>query len=205
MSIEGNSHLLRFLQSQNAQLRDENQQLTEEVQALRRYIHSLQRFQETVWHFTPEQDVLALLEDTLDSAMALLDAADGSLLLLDEETDELVFVLVYGAIREILPGYRLDRHEGLAGWALDNAQPALVKHAPTDGRFFAGLDKKFGFQTRALVAVPLIARGHPLGVIEVLNKRSGEEFTDDDVALLSILSTLAASALDYAASTPMEE
>ena len=38
----------------------------------------------------------------------------------------------------------------------------------------------------------------------MLNKRSGEGFTDDDASLLSILAALAAAALDYAASAPVE-
>jgi sigma-B regulation protein RsbU (phosphoserine phosphatase) len=72
-------------------------------------------------------------------------------------------------------------------------------------RFLSKLDEVFGFETRSMVAVPLAARGKVLGVIEVINKRSGDNFTEDDSSLLSILATLAASALDYAASVEVEE
>jgi hypothetical protein len=41
-----------------------------------------------------------------------------------------------------------------------------------------------------------------LGVVEVINKHAGKEFTEADASLLSILATLAASALDYATSVP---
>jgi len=199
----GDARLIRFLQQENIRLKDENQLLTEEVRALRRYIRALQRLQETVHRFTPEQDILALLDETLDCALVLLDAADGSLMLIDEETDELVFVLVHGAVRERLPGYRFDRRQGIAGWVVEHAEPAIVNNVHTDPRFLPELDKVLGFETRSLVAVPLAARGRVLGVIEVLNKRSGEDFTADDASLLSILAALSASALDYAASAPV--
>jgi len=195
---------MRFLQQENTRLKDQNRMLTYEVQALRRYIKALQRLQEAVQYFKPEQDIMALLGETLDCALELLDAADASVLLIDEETDELVFVLTYGTVREVLPGYRFDRRHGIAGWVAEHAEPAIVNDVGTDRRFLRDVDERVGFDTRSLVAVPLAARGKVLGVIEVLNKRSREDFTDDNASLLSILATLAASALDYAASTPVE-
>jgi GAF domain-containing protein len=194
------ARLIRFLQQENVRLKDENQLLNDEVQALRRYVRALQGLQQTVHRFTPEQDVLALLDTTMDCALELLDATDGSLMLVDEETDELVFVLVHGAVRETMTGHRFDRRKGIAGWVAERGEPAIVGNVRTDARFLPEMDERFGFVTRSLVAVPLAARGKVLGVIEVLNKRSGEEFTDDDASVLSILAALSASALDYAAS-----
>jgi GAF domain-containing protein len=196
---------MRFLQQENARLKDEKQLLTDEVHALRRYVRALQRLQETVHSFTPEQDLLALLDETMACALALVDAADGSLMLIDEETDELVFVLVHGAVRGTLTGHRFDRRKGIAGWVSEHGEPAIVPNVRTDARFLPEMDERFGFVTRSLVAVPLVARGNVLGVIEVLNKRSGGDFTEDDASLLSILAALSASALDYAASTPETE
>ncbi len=201
----GDAHLVRFLQQENARLKDENQLLTDEVHALRRYVKALQRLQETVQRFTPEQDILALLDKTLDCALVLLDAADGSLMLIDEETDELVFVLVHGTVRETLSGHRFDRRQGIAGWVAEHIEPAIVNNVRTDRRFLTEVDEHIGFVTRSLVAVPLAARGRVLGVIEVLNKRSGGDFTNDDASVLSILATLSAYALDYAASLEAEE
>ena len=198
------ARLLRFLQQENARLKGEKQLLTDEVQALRRYVRALQGLQETVQRFTPEQDILALLDRTLNCALELLDAIDGSLMLIDEDTDELVFVLVHGVGRETMVGHRFDRRRGIAGWVAEHVQPAIVGNVRADSRFLPEIDERFDFVTRSLVAVPLAARGRVLGVVEVLNKRSGEGFTEDDASLLSILAALSASALDYAASA-MEE
>jgi len=203
-TLAGETHPLRFLQQENARLTRENQLLTDEVQALRRYVRVLQRLQHIIHRFTPEQDILSLLDQTLQSAMTLLDATDASLMLIDEESDELVFVLVHGAVRETLPGYRIDRQEGIAGWAAEHNQPVVVNNVRADPRFLPEPDERFHFETHSLIAVPLTARGKVLGVIEVLNKRSREGFTNDEASLLSILATLSASALDYAASVETE-
>lgn len=200
----GGTRLVRFLRQECSRLQDEKQLLLDEVYALRRYIRALQDLQETVQHFTPEQDILALLGETLACAMALLDTTDGSLMLIDEETDELVFVLAQGAVGDTLIGHRFGRKQGIAGWAAEHAEPVIVNNVRTDARFFPEMDRRVGFETRSLIAMPLAARGKVLGVIEVINKRSGDRFTDDDASLLSILATLSASALDYAASVEAE-
>jgi len=199
------TQFVRFLQQECAQLKEENRRLSDEVRALRRYVGALREFQKAIHRFTPEQDVLALLDETLEFALALLDASDGSLMLVDEETDELVFVLVRGIRREALPGFRFSRRRGIAGWVAENAEPAIVNNVRADPRFMADVDERFAFETHSMVAVPLVARGRVLGVIEVINKRTGEVFTEEDASLLSILATLAASALDYATSAAAEQ
>ena len=60
----GDTQLIRFLQQECSRLNDENRLLTDEVRALRRYLGALQSLQETVHRFTPEQDILALLEES---------------------------------------------------------------------------------------------------------------------------------------------
>jgi GAF domain-containing protein len=195
---------MRFLQQECARLKDENELLSEEVRALRRYVAELRAFQETVQEFTPEQDVVALLGSTLGSALDLLDCDDGSLSLVDDETEELVFVLVHGAAKESLQGHRIGIQEGIVGWVVENGEPAIVNDVYSDPRFLHDLDEAFGFVTLKLVCVPLATRGRKLGALEVINKRSGDDFSEDDASILSVLASLAASALDYAASAPLE-
>ncbi|HDD24392.1 MAG TPA: GAF domain-containing protein [Chloroflexi bacterium] len=199
------TQFVHFLQQECTRLQDENKLLLDEVRALRRYITALRDLQETVQNFTPEKEILALLDDTLMCALTLMDATDGSLMLIDEETDELVFVLVHGAAGETLVGHRFDRREGIAGWAAEHIEPVIVDNVYTDPRFYSQVDEFSGFQTQSIIAVPLAARGRVLGIIEVVNKRSGKPFNEEDACLLSILATLSASALDYAASMEAEE
>ena len=58
------------------------------------------------------------------------------------------------------------------------------------------IDQAFDFETRNLVALPLVAGGQVLGVLEMLNKFSGEDYTEGDLDLLGLLGLIAATALD---------
>jgi GAF domain-containing protein len=198
--VKKDAQFIRFLQQESSRLKVENQVLVEEVNALRRYVRALQEFQATIHGFTPEQDVLALLDETMVYALDLLEAEDGSLMLIDEDADEMVFVLVHGAVRQMLEGYRFDRRLGIAGQVVESGEAAVINDVRGVSHFLAEIDERFGFVTQSLVAAPLIARGRALGVLEVLNKRSDDGFTEDDASLLSVLATLAALALDYATS-----
>lgn len=198
------AQFVRFLQQECSRLKDENEMLVEEINALRRYVRALQDFQGTVQDFTPEQDVLALLDETMIYALDLLEAEDGSLMLVDEETDEMVFVLVHGTVRQMLEGYRFDRGLGIAGQVTESGEPAIINDVSGVAYFLPEIDERFGFVTQSLVAAPLVARGRVLGVLEVLNKRSDDGFTKDDASVLSVLATLAALALDFATSVGKE-
>ena len=122
-------------------------------------------------------------------------ANDGSLLLQDEATGELVFVVVRGQARTQLTGYRLPRGQGIAGWVAENKKPTLVRDARQDPRFSSQVDEGFDFQTTSLACVPLVDRNRVLGVIEAVNKTKEREFTPEDHDLLKLVAQLATLAI----------
>lgn len=196
------SGMLRFLRQENARLTEENKRLAEQVNALREYILAVDELEQATRGLCAERDLMGLLDKTLAYAINVLNASDGSLMLTDEETGELVFVLVHGQARSQLPGYRIRGDQGIAGWVAQNRQGVIVNNARRDPRFLAQVDQAFNFETRSLVCVPLIARQKTLGVIEILNKTSGHDFTETDLHLLSVLALVAALALDDIARQP---
>ena len=183
-------------------IQQENIQLKEQVGRLREYVQSMQRLYRAALQLLSEKDIMALLDKTLSYAMQVLGARDGSVLILDEETDDLVFVLVLGTVRERLPGYRIPRHDGIAGWVVDHREPVIVNNARTDARFSSRVDEAFNFETRSLVCAPLISRGKVLGAVEILNKAGNLPFEETDLDLLSVLALIAAIALDDLARAP---
>jgi GAF domain-containing protein len=186
---------LRFLQQENKRLQEENESLREENLALRGYMNALERLHWATRQIISEENLFDLLDKILHNAMNVIKAEDGSLLLLDEETGELVFVLVHGDIKNELRGYRIPRDVGIAGWVASHNEPLIVNNPAQDARFSSQIDTIFNFSTSSVVCVPLSNRGKMIGVIELLNKRNNEQFTEADVNLLSILSQVAASAL----------
>lgn len=176
-----------FLQHENARLQDENDQLKREITSLRDFVSILTEFSNSAAGLTSDEELLPTLRDILIKAMDLLNAPDGSLALVDEEADELVFVLVLGSLADNLEGYRLPADEGIAGWVYQNRQPALVRDARRDTRFFANVDEEFKFRTQSIVAAPLIGNGKAFGVVEVLNQPGDEPFSEFELALLSLM------------------
>ncbi|MCL4368393.1 MAG: GAF domain-containing protein [Actinobacteria bacterium] len=185
----------RPLQVELGRLRDDVHDLREELAALRASVHALAALQDILPRMTPGMDVVPLLDDVLASALAVVGATDGSLMLLDEETGELVLAVVQGIGRERLTGYRLPAGRGIAGWVAKNRTAELVRDVQKDPRFYPTVDETFGFQTRMLAAVPLLDGDRVLGVIEAINKTSDREFTAEDNDLLLVVAVLASAAI----------
>jgi sigma-B regulation protein RsbU (phosphoserine phosphatase) len=190
------AQLMRFLQQENTRLQEENKVLKEGNQALHRYIDALEDLYWAAQKITSEENLLTLLDQILYNAMVVLRAEDGSLLLLDEESDELVFAVVHGDIQGELRGYRIGGDIGIAGWVATEGEPLIVNNPRQDWRFSPQIDEAFGFVTRSILCVPMITRGQLVGVIELLNKYDGNKFIETDATLLSILAHIAATALE---------
>ena len=186
---------LRTLREENNRLKGENQDLREELNRLQHAIHALGSIHRSLESISPKTDVYALVSELLASVLAAVDSQDGSLLLLDEEKKELVFVEVQGASREALLGYRLPISEGIAGWVVNHRTPELVPDVYQDLRFSPLVDQTTGFHTSSLLCVPLLSGEQTLGAIEVVNTRSGEPFTNKDLDMVLLISGMATLAL----------
>jgi GAF domain-containing protein len=198
--MDRKSDPIRFLQQEASRLREENRELREELTVLRSSVRALSALQDLIQRITPSTDVIALIDDLLASALTVLGASDGSLLLLDEDTSELVFAVVHGEARDRLTGYRLPPSKGIAGWVADNMEPLVVQDVNNDPRFYPEVDETFGFQTRTLVCVPLLEGDRVLGVIEAINKVSDREFSAEDHDLLMVVAQLTSLAITRAES-----
>jgi signal transduction histidine kinase len=175
---------------------------TEELQSriafLEHRITALETLQEVAHTLTSELKLDRLLALILSNAMDVLKATAGSLLLLDQATNELVFQVVQGGGGKALLRKRIRTDEGVAGWVFTRRMPAIVHHAASDPRFAMRVDESLSFQTLSLIAAPLIHKGNPIGVIEVLNKQSGERFNADDQELLMAFAAQSAVVIENA-------
>lgn len=187
---------LRLLQRENIDLKEENERLQEEVLALREYLQGVRALQQDAPTITSEQDLDLFLNKVLYTALKAMDAANGSLMLMDQETDELVFAVVKGTIQSELQGYRIPKTVGVAGWVATHAEPLIVDRPRLDDRFYSHIDETFGFKTTSLICAPLLGEDKVVGVIEVLNKFSQEAFNEVDLDLLTILAHIAAEAIE---------
>ncbi|KPL20269.1 MAG: hypothetical protein AMJ93_12390 [Anaerolineae bacterium SM23_84] len=74
---------------------------------------------------------------------------------------------------------------GLAGSVLQTQQSEVINDVRSDPRFYEKVDSESGFQTRNMIAIPLVAGEEKVGVLEVLNKADGGSFTEKERLLLA--------------------
>jgi len=185
-----------FLHQEVRRLQEENRALQQEIGELRKYVDAVQALVDAVDSLKPDTEIMPLLDRILQSALVVINAKDGSLLVSDEESGELVFVLVHGEVdKSKLLGYRLPPDKGVAGWVAKEGKPAIVDAPRTDRRFFPTIDDAFNFRTQSILAVPIIGRQKVLGVIEILNKYADKPFTKADQALVVLLCRFAGELL----------
>jgi putative nucleotidyltransferase with HDIG domain len=149
-------------------------------------------------NLTASLDLDDVLQSVMATAVELLHCEAGSLLLVDERTDELVFNVVVGPASPQLLGMRLPPGVGIVGTVAKEGKPLIVNDAESDPRHYKGIDLQTALQTVAVLAVPLITKGRVIGVLEVLNKKDRTLFTEDDCAALTSLATQSAIALENA-------
>lgn len=173
----------------NAKLRDGNSRL-------HAFLNSLQALV-TALDIPRENDqVMELLSNSLDSLLDAVNASLGSLLVLDEDNVQLVYVLVNGTQSSARMAWqRIDAGTGVSGWTLRHGEAAIVNEAHVDERLNISSDIPKGITAETLMCVPVIGKNKPLGVITLINKRVDGMFTDDDQTLAWLMGRFAGELL----------
>jgi len=129
-----------------------------------------------------------------------MDAEIVSLMLIDPEAGDLAIHASRGLDGQQLEGRRTTLRSGVAGSVAAWGRPLLVNNIETDRRFRRLNHPQY--KTKSLLCVPLLVEGEVIGVLNVNNKRSGESFDDDDLAVASALVERVGSAVERASQHP---
>ncbi len=138
-----------------------------------------------------------VIELVVEKIRQLIPSEAWSLLMVDEEKQELVFEAALGAKGKEAAALRPKIGEGVAGWVAESGKPAIVNDASRDPRFSPSVDAKTSFETRSILCAPLVSRGRTIGVLEILNKKGGS-FTKRDLELVLTLVEPCAIAIENA-------
>lgn len=123
---------------------------------------------------------------------------ESSLMLLDDETGELVLTTPMKSKSERSKDARIPIGVGIKGWVAANERQILVEDIQKDKRFYTDIDRPGGLKTKSILCVPLKAKSKLIGVLEVINKVDGTSFTQRDALLLGIFASQAAMAIENA-------
>ena len=143
-----------------------------------------------------EEAFRALLGAIVEVARSIFGAKASSILLLDEEAEELVFAAVVGEGEETLVGMRFPAGTGIAGWVLATRTPLVIEDVDKDPRFASDVAEDTGYVPSGLMAAPLLFDERALGVLEVLDRPERSLFSLQEMELLGLFANQAAIALD---------
>ena len=145
-----------------------------------------------------EGDIESLLQQITSSAVEILNAEAGSLLLTSADGTELEFKTAVGGTGHELIGTTLPAGHGLVGRVANSGEPVIVNDTSQDERWQGEVAEDGAFHTRSVLAVPLIAKDEVIGVLEVINKQDGTPFVGGDTELLTSFAGQAAIAFENA-------
>ncbi|MCA9971454.1 MAG: GAF domain-containing protein [Anaerolineales bacterium] len=138
-----------------------------------------------------------VLNQALQLVNEVVNATQGVILLIDQETGELVFRAAFGLERK--PGLRglpsgLMHDEGLAGWIISNRSAVIVHDTREDPRW---VERPSSREHRSVLAVPLKTGEEVIGVLMLFHKQPNA-FTMQQLDLVEAAAIQVANAINNA-------
>ena len=165
------------------------------MQMLERRVRELSTLHEIARAVTSVLDLEAVFNRIVEAAVYLTNAEEGFLLLVDEETGDLILRAGKGLGEKAARGMSLKVTDSIAGQVVKTGRPIRMGGFQHDEKYKV----KTGYLVKSLVNVPIKSAGRVIGVLSVDHSvASMRTFSDHDVALLSSLANYAAIAIENA-------
>lgn len=137
-----------------------------------------------------------LLKFVLTHAIEVLEAERGSIMLLDDQTDELVVKVASGGRYRAFTSTPVRLGHGVCGQVALDGIGIICNDGFKDTRF-----RNFGSlmpveDIKSLLCAPLKFKEGTIGVINIVNKRTGNDFKQGDLALLNLIASQAAVTIE---------
>ena len=157
------------------------------IEPLNNRIQQLERRLEVGRNLSAMLDLDPLLQTIIDAAADLTYSQESSILLYDEKEENLRFVAAPWFKRDLMKEIKVPLDKSIAGQVFKFGEPIMVQDAEKDPRIFRDVDNHAAFETQSLLAVPMIFKGKPTGVLTAVNKMSKGQFTEEDIHILEHL------------------
>jgi len=160
------------------------EQMRTEIQALKRRTDFFSNLIDMSVILTSTFDLDELTERVLEFSQRVMVAEASSVMLYNEGSGLLECRRALGKVSNKLDrSFTLEVGQGIAGWVAEKQKSLLVPDVTKDRRFYSGVDKETGFVTKSILCAPLTVRDNMLGVVEVVNRKDGRKFTEEDLKL----------------------
>jgi diguanylate cyclase (GGDEF)-like protein len=162
-----------------------------------RHLQELNIFHGVAKALTSSLDLDSILQTIMEKMAEYFRPDTWSLLMVDEDLNELYFAIAVGNASEALKNVRLKVGEGIAGWVAKHGERLIVPDVMADPRFAKRIDDMTQWETQSIICVPLRSKHRVLGVIQLVNVNM-DGFGDEELFFLQALSDYAAIAIENA-------
>lgn len=136
------------------------------------------------------------IREILLAVMKTVKSEAGSILEVNHEKKAIFFRAAVGISSDRVVHFLIPLGKGIVGYVAESRQPLVVSNVDESKIHLKSIPSTVGFETRNLVALPLLIRGRIYGVLELINRIGDEKFTESDVELLLSLCQLVSRAIE---------
>jgi diguanylate cyclase (GGDEF)-like protein len=176
---------------------DETLQL--EVERLRTELEYRSRFTDSLQHFLERissNDPTQTYQSIISSSKDLLNSERASLLIFDQNSNELVLKAAIGLATDPATVTRMRSGEGVSGEVIESGKALMVEDVDLSGLIPAPAERRY--KTKSFISYPISIGGRRIGVLNVTDKSGGGVFDEVDLSLLDIIGPQVALALERA-------
>ncbi len=168
------------------------------TQQLRHRVAYMERIAEISRDLNSTLSLEPLLQRIVAGAKELTEAEACSIILLDKNSQQLRFAQSTNLEEARKLKSLTIPSSSIAGHVVRTGELIRVQDTKGDERWSPDVDRALRFDTRSMIALPMGAQGAVIGVMELINKTNGEEFSEDDVNIAATLAANAAVAIENA-------
>jgi diguanylate cyclase (GGDEF)-like protein len=176
------------------QLNLENHDLRIAVEKNRRTDEKIEYVTEFLDSIISVLDKKDLSKTLLEKTLQLLNAEQGSLMILDGETSELVVEASKSMSDAVTEKMRIKKGEGIAGIVLERGGSLLVKDIESDPR--VRQENRPHYKSKSFISALINIENRLKGVLNVSDKAKGEAFNEMDFSLLKSIINNSAIAIE---------
>src|SRR6059036_368384 len=164
-----------------------------------RKVQEITIFHDVAKALTSSLDLDSILQTIMEKMAEYFRPDTWSLLMVDDNQEELYFAIAIGTASEALKNVRLKVGEGIAGHVAKYGEKLIVPDVRADKRFAKRIDQVTQWETESIICVPLKSKLRVLGVIQLVNVNM-HHFGDQESFFLQSLCDYAAIAIENARS-----
>lgn len=156
------------------------------------------RFAKATWEIMEQllevEDLEEALAGSLEIIVRVLGSEAGAIWYLDPKTDRLSPLFQIGPAD--ISNISVENGIGLEGVVTKTGQSIIVTDPANDPRFEGTVFEDYGLPTRSMLCVPLNDLHKTIGCVQVVNKRDGSVYDEEELQLCERMASLAAITID---------